>query len=95
MRSGMRSRTWRRFSLRDRNAIRARLLNGQNPGCPQCGGPLEAQPTTRLAAVLPPGASGYDLECRTCRRFHPTIRHTPESLYFLRLRRLAAAVLRA
>lgn len=95
MRSGMRSRTWRQFGPRDRSSIRLQLRRGLHLDCPHCGGPLEAQPTTRLAAILPPGASGFDLDCRACRRFHPRIRHTAESLYFLRLRRLAAAVLRA
>ncbi|HEX6940865.1 MAG TPA: hypothetical protein VF158_15720 [Longimicrobiales bacterium] len=95
MRSGMRTRTWRQFGPRDRCSIRLRLRRDQFLDCPQCGGPLEARPTTRLAAVLPPGAEGFDLDCRGCRRFHPVVRHTPESLYFMRLRRLAAAVLRA
>ena len=56
---------------------------------------LIEQGTTRLAAILPSGARGTDLECRQCRRFHPHIRHTRHSLYVLRIQRLAAAVLRA
>ncbi len=95
MRSGMRSRTWRQFGRRGRHAIHHQLTRGLRLHCPHCDGPLEAQPTTRLTAVLPPGATGFDLDCRACRRFHPQVRHSPESLYFLRLRRLAAAVLRA
>lgn len=95
MRSGTRSRTWRRFGRRDRHAIHLQLDRGLHPRCPACDAPLEARPTTRLRAVLPPGATGFDLECRHCRRFHPRVRYSPESLYFLRVRRLAAAVLRA
>lgn len=37
-------------------------------------------------------AIGYDLECRSCRRFRPVIQHTDRSLRLLRMRRLAAAV---
>ena len=95
MRSGLRSRTWRQFSPRERRSIQQRLTRGLELSCPHCGGPLEAQPSTRLAAVLPTGASGFDLDCRTCRRFDPHVRHSPASLYMMRMRRLAAAILRA
>ncbi len=50
---------------------------------------------SRLRAVLPAGASAYDLDCRACRQFLPLIEHTPRSLHQVRLRRLLAAVLRA
>jgi Na+/proline symporter len=71
------------------------LATGGEPACPRCDGVLEAQPTTRLVTILPRGASGFDLDCRTCRRFYARIRHSPASLRSLRLRRFAAAVLRA
>jgi len=95
MRSGLCSRTWRQYGPLDRQALGRQFLNGMSLRCPRCGEPLEATPFTRLSAVLPPGAGGYDLECRPCRRFHPRVFHTPESLYLTRIRRLAAAIRRA
>lgn len=95
MRPRMRSRTWRQYAARDRAIIEGELEEGGPVGCPHCGFPLEARPSTRLAAVLPRGVEGIDLDCRPCRRFHPRVRHSDRSLYLLRLRRLAAAVLRA
>lgn len=95
MRSGLRSRTWRQFGHRDRRAIRQQLTHGLTLHCPGCGEPLEVRSSTRLVSVLPPGATGLDLDCRPCRRFHPLVRHSPESLYLMRIRRLAAAILRA
>lgn len=95
MRSGSRSRTWRQYDRRQRGMIQAQVARGATPSCPSCGGPLEANLGTRLRAVLPAGADGYDLDCRTCRRFQPRVRHTTGSLYLLRMRRLAAAVLRS
>ncbi|HEX7048946.1 MAG TPA: hypothetical protein VF188_01940 [Longimicrobiales bacterium] len=97
MRAGRRFRTWRQFSRRDRGAIHAQLLEGPGRGvrCPRCGRPLAAQPGTRFAAILPGDVAGFDLDCRACHQFHPCIRHTPRSLYLLRLHRLAAAVRRA
>lgn len=95
MRPRMRCRTWARFGSRDRLAIEEQLTRGPDPTCPRCGAPLEAQPTTRLAAVLPGDVTGFDLDCRPCRQFYSRVFHSPNSLRLLRLRRLAAAVLRA
>ena len=95
MRPRIRCRAWRAFDERDRRAIRSQLAAGIAVRCPRCHTVLEARPTTRLSAALPAGAGGFDLDCRPCRRFHAQIRHTARSLYALRLRRLAAAVLRA
>jgi hypothetical protein len=53
---------------------------------------LEARPGTRLARQLVLDAFGYDLDCRTCRRFWAVIVHSERSLRLLRMRRLAAAV---
>lgn len=89
------SRTWRRFNRQDRDRIELELARSGSARCPCCGAALVEQGSTRLAAVLPSGAQGSDVECRGCRRFHARIRHTPRSLYVLRLQRLAAAVLRA
>ncbi len=89
------SRTWRRFNRQDRERIEMQLYRHGSARCPSCGAALVEQATTRLAAILPRGARGTDLECRTCRRFHPRVRHTPHSLYIMWLQRLAAAVLRA
>ncbi len=89
------TRTWRAFPSAARRRIEEDLDCGHRPCCPRCGTPLAAQPGTRLAAVLPAGARGHDLECRGCRRFHARVLHTPRSLYVQRIRRLAAAVLRA
>ena len=95
MRPRVGAMAWRSFDRRDQRAIRARLAAGATLRCPRCGGLLEARPASRLHAVLPAGASAYDLDCRTCRQFLPLIEHTPESLRLLRLRRLVAAVRRA
>lgn len=95
MRAHRRFATWRQFNHWDRGAIEHQIAHGPDSYCPCCAGPLEARPRTRLAAVLPGDVRGYDLDCRRCRRFHPRIRHTAHSLYMLRIRRLAAAVLRA
>lgn len=88
-------RTWRRFNRQDRDRIEAQLARYGCAHCPGCGASLVEQATTRLIAVLPRGARGYDLDCRGCRRFFSRIRHTPQSIYVVRLQRLAAAVLRA
>lgn len=90
-----RTRAWRVFDQRDRLALRAQIDTGHQPFCPRCAAPLEAQPDSRLRAVLPPGARGYDLDCRRCRRFHARVTLSEESLYYLRIRRLARAILRA
>ncbi len=88
-------RTWRRFGRPDRERIEQQLATLGEARCPCCGGALVERPNTRLAAVLPGGARGLDLDCRGCRRFHARVQHTARSLYLLRLHRLAAAVLRA
>jgi hypothetical protein len=88
-------RGWRAFEPRDRRAIHHMLHRGSEPQCPCCGGALERRSRTRMAAMLPGDVEGYDLDCRCCRRFFARIRHTPASLYLLRIQRLAAAVLRA
>jgi len=92
---GSAARSWRRFRRPDRERIERQLALRGVARCPCCGGVLVERPETRLAAVLPTGAGGLDLDCRGCRRFHARVRHTTRSLYLLRLQRLAAAVLRA
>jgi hypothetical protein len=88
-------RTWRRFGRQDGDHIERQLVAHGEARCPHCGTYLVARTNTRLAAVLPHGARGIDLDCRGCRRFHSRIRHTPRSRYIVRIQRLAAAVLRA
>ncbi len=88
-------RTWRRFRGAESGLIEFQLARFGRAHCPLCGRALAARPHTRLAAQLPSGADGVDLECRPCRCFHARVLHTPASLHVLRLRRLAAAVLRA
>lgn len=94
MRPRPRCRTWTRFGWRDRSAIEAQIARGPGGWCPRCAQPLEARPTTRLAAILPGNVQGFDLDCRACHQFHPHLVHTPRSLYLLRLERLASAVRR-
>lgn len=88
-------RTWRSFGRREARVVRAQLATDRDARCPRCSTPLEARPSTRLKAVLPDGADGYDLDCRQCRQFFPRVRHTDRSLYLLRMQRLAAAIRRA
>ena len=88
-------RTWRRFGPPERHRIEAEVAARGTAHCPRCGNPLVARARSRLGMRLPTGARGQDLDCRGCRRFHARVLHTPGSLYLLRLRRLAAAVLRA
>lgn len=88
-------RGWRSFDARDARRIRRDLSAGRPLYCPCCNDPLEHRGATRMSAVLPGSVNGFDLECRGCRRFCSQIRHTQESLYLLRIHRLAAAVLRA
>jgi hypothetical protein len=95
MRPRLHSRTWTRFGRRDRYLIEAQLLRGPGSICPRCSAPLEARPTTRLTAVFPGDVEGFDLDCRDCHQFYPRLFHSPDSLYLLRLRRLAAAVSRS
>jgi len=83
---------WRSFEPRDGREVDLQLREGSDPCCPCCGELLEARPHTRMARYLPLDASGYDLECRGCRRFRCVVRHTVRSLRLLRMRRLAAAV---
>ena len=83
---------WRSFELRDGRDIDRQLRDGRDPGCPLCGELLEARPGSRMARYLPLDATGFDLECRDCRRFRCVVRHTFRSLRLVRMRRLAAAV---
>lgn len=83
---------WRGFEPRDARAVDRQLRDGRDPHCPCCGQLLAARPATRMARYLPLDATGYDLECRDCRRFRCVVRHTVRSLRLVRMRRLAAAV---
>jgi hypothetical protein len=83
---------WRGFEPRDARLLDLQLRDGRRPCCPCCGELLEARPDTRMARYLPLDATGYDLECRGCRRFRCVVRHTVRSLRLVRMRRLAAAV---
>jgi len=81
------------YPSRDGHEIDLQLRAGGSPcRCPRCGEVLEARPGTRLARSLPLDATGYDLDCRACRRFWCVVRHTPRSLRLLRMRRLVAAI---
>lgn len=84
--------TWRGFSFRDGREIESQLSDGLSPRCPCCGDVLEARPGTRLTRCLPLDATGYDLDCRDCRRFWCVARHTARSLRLVRMRRLVAAI---
>lgn len=84
--------TWRAFRACDGTQIDRILACGAHPHCPCCGLVLEARPGTRLARSLPLDATGYDLDCRGCRRFLPVVRHTLRSLRLVRMRRFVAAV---
>jgi hypothetical protein len=90
-----RSKAWRTYARRDRDAVEALMEKGHEPKCPLCTGPLTMRETTRTAALLPPDALGYDLDCHACRRYHTRVQLRLRSLHVLRLNRLAAAVLRA
>ena len=90
-----RSKAWRSFTRRDRDVIKAHMESGREPACPICQTSLVTRDVTRMAALLPPHALGYDLECHPCRRDHSRVQLTSRSLHVLRLNRLAAAVLRA
>ena len=83
---------WRSFELRDGREIDRQLRDGRDPSCPMCGELLEARPETRMSRYLPLDATGFDLECRDCRRFRCVVRHTFRSLRLVRMRRLVAAV---
>jgi len=69
-----------------------RIRSGQSPCCPFCGTMLEARPTTRFRDCLVLDATGFDLDCRDCRRFWCVVQHTPRSVRLIRMRRLVAAV---
>lgn len=84
--------TWRAFCARDGQKIEGHVFDGRVPCCPCCGEVLEARPESRLTRNLPLGATGYDLDCRACRRFWCVVRHTGRSLRLIRMRRFAAAV---
>jgi hypothetical protein len=83
---------WRAYEPRHTRIIDRALRAAHDPCCPCCGEILEARPTTRMARSLPLDATGYDLECRGCRRFRAVVRHTDRSLRLVRMRRLVAAV---
>ncbi|HEV2147497.1 MAG TPA: hypothetical protein VGR37_08840 [Longimicrobiaceae bacterium] len=83
---------WRSFEHRDARYVDLQLRGTDRPCCPCCGDLLEARPETRMARYLPLDATGYDLECRDCRRFRSVVRHTVRSLRLVRMRRLVAAV---
>lgn len=83
------TQTWRPFSARDTKLIETHLTAPDGSRCPRCGDILEARTLTRAAAA-------HDLECRECKRYlSRVLQTTPESLYFLRIQRLATAILRA
>jgi hypothetical protein len=84
--------TWRSFDSRCGRDIEGRLRRGQAAPCPFCGDLLEARPGTRFQRCLVLDATGYDLDCRACRRFWCVVQHTPRSLRLIRMRRLVAAV---
>jgi hypothetical protein len=73
---------WRAFPAREAKKIEARLATPEGSICPRCGSILEACPP-RSPDVL---------ECRDCRRFHARSQ-APETLYVLRMQRLATAIL--
>jgi hypothetical protein len=84
---------WKAFPHCDAIRIAEALDNGSRPQCPRCDAPLTAAPATRLRTAVSPGS--YDLECGGCRRYHAVIPQVDEQLYFVRLKRLATAVLQA
>lgn len=83
MRSKPVAQAWRTFSRRERKLIDARLNGPNGCQCPRCGGILEARPSRRSPI----------LECRECERFHPREQQTPVVMYFMRIQRLATAIL--
>lgn len=84
--------TWRVFSRHAGAEIQKQLRDGALPLCPCCDDVLEARPQSRLCRELPLDATGYDLECRGCRRFWCVVRHSARSLRLVRMRRFVAAV---
>ncbi len=89
------TQAWRTYPPRERKLIEAGLQEPDGCACPRCGSTLEARPGSRMLAVYPAGVTGIDNECRHCHRFLPRVQHTPESLYYTRIQRLAGAILRA
>lgn len=87
-----RATAWRAFDARDCRAIEKQLRGSEHARCPCCSDVLEARPHTRLSRYLPLDATGYDLECRACRRFRCIVRHTVRSLRLVRMRKLVSAV---
>jgi hypothetical protein len=87
-----RAYAWKSFDRRYGRHIEAELCGDGHPCCPYCGLCLEARPSTRCRGVLVLDATGFDLDCRACRRFWSVVRHTPRSLRLLRMRRFMAAV---
>ena len=85
-------RTWRAFEPRETRTIDGQIRHGEAPRCPCCGEILAARRETRMGRYLPLDATGYDLECRGCRRFRSIVRHTARSLRLVRMRRLVAAI---
>lgn len=83
------AQAWRPFSARDCKLIEARLHQPDGSRCPRCGDIL-------LARALARSAGAHDLECGDCKRYYSRVlQTTPESLYILRIQRLATAILRA
>lgn len=84
--------TWRAFPPRHGTRITLEIARGARPSCPCCGDCLESRTTTRMSKRLPLGSTGYDLDCRACRRFWCIVRHSARSRRLLRMRRFAAAI---
>lgn len=85
-------RSWRAFPRRDGRLIERQLYHSSALYCPECGDVLEARPASRIRRRLPLDASGYDLDCRRCRRFWIVVRHTARSVRLIRMRRFVAAL---
>ncbi|MGQ0562632.1 MAG: hypothetical protein ACT443_12250 [Gemmatimonadota bacterium] len=81
---------WRPFTARERKQIEVRLSAPDGASCPRCGDILEARRLARHALA-------HELECHDCRRYYARALQagTPESLYLLRIQKLAIAILRA
>lgn len=82
MRSKSIAQMWRAYPARECRQIAARLAAPDGSRCPRCNEILEARPT--CATIL---------ECRDCKRFYPLANQTPEIMYFMRIQRLATAIL--
>lgn len=84
--------TWRVFPLDEGRRVERQIMRRLTACCPRCSGVLEARPQTRLLRNVPLDATGYDLDCRGCRRFWCIVRHTPRSIRLVRMRRFVAAL---